>query len=76
MNNGADLYPFGHSEPSQTYRYVPIKEKNYPVMVSFVCHGSGVVCGSPTGKVVIWDTRTGDRLQTLVHGGASHCMTA
>lgn len=70
MNNGVDLYPFGYSEPCQTYRYTPVQERNFPFTVAFVGRGNGVVCGSPTGKVVVWDTKTGDRLQTLTHGGS------
>lgn len=71
MNNGVDLYPFGYSEPCQTYWYTPVQERNFPFTVAFVGRGNGVICGSPTGKVVVWDTKTGDRLQTLTHGGST-----
>lgn len=69
LSNGLDLYPLGKSSVLQSYRYTPVPERNFPFTADFVCHGEAVICGSPVGKVSVWKTKTGERVQTLSHDG-------
>ncbi|KAH7908131.1 WD40-repeat-containing domain protein [Hygrophoropsis aurantiaca] len=72
LTNGLDLYPMGESNVLQSYRYATPADKNYPLTVDFLHDGNTIVCGSPTGKVPIWNTKTGVHMQTLSHDGLSY----
>ncbi|KAH7920025.1 WD40 repeat-like protein [Leucogyrophana mollusca] len=76
LNNGLDLYPIGKSNVLQAYRYPAHADKNFPFTVDFLQDGDAVVCGSPSGKVAVWNTKTGVHVQTLSHGGLKcYCGT-
>ncbi|KAH7921123.1 WD40 repeat-like protein, partial [Leucogyrophana mollusca] len=67
LNNGLDLYPVGKSNILQSYRYHADADKNYPFTVGFLRDGEALMCGSPSGKVAVWNTKTGIHAQTLSH---------
>ena len=45
------------------------------LQVAFVHAGDAVVCGTTTGEICIWQTRTGELFQQLSHDG-EHSMSA
>jgi WD40 repeat protein len=69
LRDGMDLYKIGQPGKVVSFRQAAVPEKNYPMNTHFLHNDRAVVCGSPTGKVGIWDTLTGGYLQTLYHDG-------
>jgi WD40 repeat protein len=69
MNIGMNLYALGEKEPLQSFLQPTNTGINFPLGVSFLHRGRAVICGSQTGSVKIWDTLTGEHLQTLEHKG-------
>jgi hypothetical protein len=67
--DGMDLYRLGQSCPVQSFRYSADPINNYPISVAFVDDGRVAFCGSPTGRVALWKTKTGDLQQILDHAG-------
>ncbi|KAG2143253.1 hypothetical protein BD769DRAFT_1661689 [Suillus cothurnatus] len=66
MNIGMNLYALGE-EPLQSFLQPTNTGINFPLGVSFLHHGRAVICSSQTGSVKIWDTLSGEHLQTLEH---------
>ncbi|KAG2140874.1 WD40-repeat-containing domain protein [Suillus cothurnatus] len=69
MNIGMNLYTLGEKEPLQSFLQPTNTGINFPLGVSFLHRGRAVVCGSQTGSVKIWETLSGEHLQTLEHKG-------
>jgi COMPASS component SWD3 len=69
MNIGMNLYALGEKEPLQSFLQPTNTGINFPLGVSFLHRGRAVVCGSQTGSVKIWETLSGEHLQTLEHKG-------
>ncbi|KAJ8583673.1 WD40 repeat-like protein [Rhizopogon salebrosus TDB-379] len=69
MNIGMNLYALGEKEPLQSFLQPTNTGINFPLGVSFLHRGRAVVCGSQTGSVKIWETLSGEHLQTLEHNG-------
>ncbi|KAG2740402.1 WD40 repeat-like protein [Suillus brevipes Sb2] len=69
MNIGMNLYALGEKEPLQSFLQPTNTGINFPLGVSFLHRGRAVICGSQTGSVKIWDTLSGEHLQTLEHKG-------
>lgn len=69
MNIGMNLYTLGEKEPLQSFLQPTNTGINFPLGVSFLHGGRAVVCGSQTGSVKIWETLSGEHLQTLEHKG-------
>ncbi|KAG1900873.1 WD40-repeat-containing domain protein, partial [Suillus fuscotomentosus] len=67
MNIGMNLYTLGKKEPLQSFLQPTNTGINFPLGVSFLHGGRAVVCGSQTGSVKIWETLSGEHLQTLEH---------
>lgn len=69
LRDGMDLYDLGKSVPRQSYRQPPNSESNVVMTVCFLNNGRSVMCGSPTGAVVISQRETGVYQQMLEHDG-------
>ncbi|KDR77838.1 hypothetical protein GALMADRAFT_138884 [Galerina marginata CBS 339.88] len=67
LRDGMDLYEFGNSIPTQSYRYSPNAESNYTTKLGFLNDGRSVICGAQDSRVRIWDTKSGIQQQILPH---------
>lgn len=69
LDNGMNLYSLETFTVVRSYQYTVNPETNFPLSVAFIKKGKFVVCGTHTRNVSIWETSTGEVLQTLDHSG-------
>lgn len=73
LRDAVDLYavgPYGPQQvPRHTYKLDKPKKTNLCLQVAFINHGSGLICGTTTGNVCVWDTASGEYFQLLGHSG-------
>ncbi len=72
IRDGVDVYAVkatggGRRKPKRSFKLPKPARTNYAVQVMYVNDGRGVVCGTTTGEVCIWDTMSGEIYQTLAH---------
>ncbi|EGO30173.1 hypothetical protein SERLADRAFT_404466 [Serpula lacrymans var. lacrymans S7.9] len=67
LSGAIELYPLGQSKLKQSFKYVSDATRNVPLEVAFTHNGQVVLSGAPRGNVPLWETKTGDLIQTLTH---------
>ncbi|KAI0715186.1 WD40-repeat-containing domain protein [Earliella scabrosa] len=70
--DGVDVYVVksggGHKrKPRHHFKLPKPPRTKHAVHITYINEGRGLVCGSTTGDVCVWDTATGDVYQTLLH---------
>ncbi|KAL1944054.1 hypothetical protein VTO73DRAFT_3872 [Trametes versicolor] len=69
--NGLDLYAVGvQKKPmaKMSYKLDKAPRTKHSLQVSFIHKGHGIVCGTTSGKIRVWETRSGEPCQDLDHG--------
>lgn len=69
MQDGVDVYDFDDELVLRYNYHSPINPSlNCILQVAFAESDSRIVSGTHFGKVLIWDSRGGDAVQTILHG--------
>ncbi|OJT03396.1 hypothetical protein TRAPUB_6013 [Trametes pubescens] len=69
--NGLDLYAVGVQKKPKarmSYKLDKAPRTKHSLQVSFINKGHGIVCGTTSGKIRVWETRSGEPCQDLAHG--------
>ncbi|KAI6002071.1 quinon protein alcohol dehydrogenase-like superfamily [Pisolithus albus] len=70
LGDGVDIYSLGKSYPDLRIKNRPASEdQNIVMQVSWLFDGEAVISGSSDGVIQIWDTSSGEPLQSLEHKG-------
>ncbi|KAI0323593.1 WD40 repeat-like protein [Cubamyces sp. BRFM 1775] len=70
--DGLDVYPVGpykKQSPLMSFKFPRAPQSRHGLNVSYVHRGHGLMSGTTTGSVCLWETQTGDLWQALPHDG-------
>ncbi|KAI0323557.1 WD40 repeat-like protein [Cubamyces sp. BRFM 1775] len=70
--DGLDLYTLGaqrKTQPKMTYKFDAPPSSRHRLQVEYIHDGHGIVCGTTTGKICVWESVTGELSQHLPHEG-------
>ncbi|OSC96182.1 WD40 repeat-like protein [Trametes coccinea BRFM310] len=70
--NGLDVYALGPQrkpKAKMTYKFDTAPQSKHRLPVTYVHRGHGIVCGTTTGKVCVWEAASGELMQHLPHDG-------
>lgn len=74
LQDGLDLYTLTaqkKAKPKRSYKFDKAPNARLKLQVAFVHKGHGILCGTTTGKMSVWETVSGELFQHLEHGGES-----
>ncbi|EIW56587.1 WD40 repeat-like protein, partial [Trametes versicolor FP-101664 SS1] len=72
VKDGLDLYALGpqkKAKAKRSYKFDKPPRSKHLLQVKYVHRGHGIISGSTSGQVSIWETTTGEVCQKLEHGG-------
>ncbi|KAH9855535.1 WD40-repeat-containing domain protein [Lenzites betulinus] len=69
--DGLDLYALGtkKTKPKMSYKIDKAPRSKHRLQVNFVHGGRAIFSGTTSGKISLWDVRTGEVCQNLEHAG-------
>ncbi|KAI0701429.1 WD40-repeat-containing domain protein [Cerioporus squamosus] len=70
--DGVDIYGIKSGggirrKPKRILKYPRVPRTKHAVQVTYIIDGRGIVCGTTTGDVCVWDTANGEVYQVLNH---------
>lgn len=67
LSSGMNTYSLDTLRVTGTYQYTINARTNFPLSVAYLRQGRFVTCGTHTGVIDIWDTKSGEVFQSLNH---------